>query len=226
MRDAAILSSGLQQWSAHSAPELPALLFRFKTLVPEEFALYFGMHGLDVLPDPVTAHAGQYILQRVSPSGTSTPMNYAATRAFFDGTVDATGRTTFGTTWAGRFRFAAVTSEAYRRCEVLEAIGRFDRIKRDVGSLTVAGSAVPVEQLITSEYGVALLLDSHINKPTAVKGVLQIACSGALPSDPDAREQKIVKRFHDTRDVAARTTRNETIDKQGFAVAHGTFTGW
>src|SRR5262249_25449264 len=43
MRDAGILSSGIHQWSAHSAPELPSLLFRFKRLSAEEFSLYFGM---------------------------------------------------------------------------------------------------------------------------------------------------------------------------------------
>lgn len=226
MRDAGILSSGIQQWSAHAARELPALLFRFKTLAPEEFSLYFGMCGLDVRPDPVSTHIGQFILHKVDTDGSATPMNYAATRTFFDGIVDASGHVTFGTGWACRFRLAAVTSELYRRCQVLEAIGRFDRIKRDVGSIAVSGSAVPVETLITSEYGAALLLDSHINKPNGVRPVLQVAASGPNPADPDQREERIVKKFHDTRSVAARNDRNRNIDNAGFATSHDTFAGW
>lgn len=226
MRDAGILSSGIQQWSAHAARELPALLFRFKSLAPEEFSLYFGMYGLDVLPHSGSTHVGQFILNDVDADGLSTPMDYAATRRFFDGTVDALAHVTFGTRWASRFRLAAVTSELYRRCQVLEAMARFDRVKRDVGSITVAGSAVPVETLITSEQGAALLLDSHINKPADVKPLLQAAASGPNSADPDQRERKIVKKFHDTRSVIARDDRNKHLDNAGFAIAHGTFAGW
>jgi hypothetical protein len=128
---------------------------------------------------------------------------------------------------ASRFRLASLTSEAYRRCQLLEAIGRFDRIKREVGNITVAGAAVAVETLITSEQGVALLLDSHINKPKKVKPVLQTAAQAPnMPADPDQRDRKITKSFHDARDVYDRTTRNKGVDAAAFDVAHGTFTGW
>ena len=227
LRDAGILSSGIHQWSAHSALELPSLLFRFKDLSPEEFSLYFGMYGLDVIPDPNPAHAGQFILQRVDANGTATSMDYNATRTFFDGSVEASGTVVFGTTWASRFRLASLASEAYRRCQLLAAIGRFDRIKRDVGNLTVSGTAIAVEALITSKQGAALLLDSHINKPSKVKPVLQTAAQAPnLPGDPDQRDRAITKSFHDTRDVYDRPTRNAGVDAAAFEVAHGTFTGW
>ena len=226
MRDAGILSSGIHQWSAHSLPELPALLFRFKNLAPEEYSLFFGMYGLDVIPDPNPAHVGQFILRRVDAAGAATNLDYAATRTFFDGAVVA-GKVVFGTTWAARFRLASVASEAYRRCQILEAIGRFDRIKRDVGNITVSGSAVAVETLISSKQGVALLLDSHINKPKKVKGVLQAAAQAPnMPADADQRDRKITKTFHDTRNVFDRPTRNAGVDAAAFDVAHGTFTGW
>jgi hypothetical protein len=227
MRDAGILSSGIHQWSAHAAAELPALMFRFKNLAPEEFSLYFGMYGLDIIPDPVAAHVGQFILQKVDANGVATNLDYAATRTFFDGTVEAGGTVVFGTTWASRFRLASLTSEAYRRCQVLEALGRFDRIKRDVGTIMVSGAAVAVETLITSRQGVALLLDSHINKPQKVKPVLQVAAQAPnMPADPDKRDRKITRSFQDTRDVYDRAGRNAGVDAAGFEVAHGTFTGW
>src|SRR5262249_32731909 len=100
MRDAGVLSSGIHQWSAHSAPELPSLLSRFKGISPEEFSLYFGMYGLDVIPDPNAAHVGQFILQSVDANGVATNLDYNATRAFFGGSVDAGGTVVFGTTWA------------------------------------------------------------------------------------------------------------------------------
>ena len=227
MRDAGILSSGIHQWSAHSAPELPSLLFRFKSLTPEEFSLYFGMYGLDVIPDPNAAHMGQFILRRVDASGAAVNMDYNATRTFFGGTVEAGGTVVFGTTWASRFRLVSLTSEAYRRCQLLEAIGRFDRIKREVGNITVAGTAVAIATLITSRQGVALLLDSHINKPKKVKPVLQVAAQAPnMPADPDQRDRKITRFFHDTRDVFDRVIRNQGVDAAGFDAAHGTFTGW
>ena len=164
-----MISSGIHQWSAHEPEELPSLLFRFKTLAADEWDLFFAAYGLDVEPDPDPAHAGQYVLQSVAADGTRTPMAHAAIQAFFGGTVGADATVSFGSDWAARFRLAALASEAYRRCQILEAIGRFDRIKRQVGSIEVAGTPVPVAQLIASKQGVALMLDSHINKPGRVE---------------------------------------------------------
>jgi hypothetical protein len=133
----------------------------------------------------------------------------------------------FGTAWAARFRLAALASEAYRRCQVLEAIGRFDRIKRQVGSIGVAGSPIPVAQLVSSKQGVALILDSHINKPDRVRANLRTAAqTPSLPSAADPRDRKITAVYHDIRDVYDRVHRNGGVDAQGFNVAHGSFTGW
>ena len=181
-RDLGVISSGIHQWSAHEPEELPSLLFHFKTLAADEWDLLFAAYGLDVEPDPDPAHAGQYVLQSVAANGTRTPMAYAAIRAFFGGAVGADGTVSFGTDWAARFRLAALASEAYRRCQILEAIGRFDRIKRQVGSIQVAGAPIPVEQLISSKQGVALVLDSHINKPGRVEAEPQDRRADAEPA--------------------------------------------
>jgi hypothetical protein len=224
-RDAGILSSGIHQWSAHSTPELGALLSRFKGLAADEFELFFRLYGLDVTP---AATAGSYQWQSLDATDAATPLTtWAQIQAFFEGTVDASGVDVFGTTWAARFRLAGLVSEAYRRSEILEAIARFDRIKRDVGTITVTGNAVPVEQLITSQQGAALLLDSHINQPSAVRAVLQAAAQAPnLPADPDQLDRRLTAVFETTRSVSDRTLRNQRIDAQSFDRAHGSFTGW
>ncbi|MFI5489885.1 hypothetical protein [Micromonospora echinaurantiaca] len=48
--DKATISTGIQQWSAHSNHELPVLLARFKRAAPDHYDLFFGMYGLDVEP--------------------------------------------------------------------------------------------------------------------------------------------------------------------------------
>jgi hypothetical protein len=223
-RDRGVISSGIHQWSAHAPNELPSLLFRFKTLAPDEFDLYFGIYGLDVDADP--AHPGQFRLLRVEPDDSRTVMAYAAIRTFFGGSVGADGVVSFETTWAARMRAAAVASEAYRRCQVLEAVGRFDRILAEIGAVHAGGADVALAQLISSRRGVALILDSHINVPGHVHDELETAALPNVPADADGRERTITQRYHDHRTVFDRTHRNAGVDAQHFDPAHGSFTGW
>jgi hypothetical protein len=44
--DIGIISTGLQQWSAHVGTELPVLLERFRVQAPEHYDLFFGVYGL------------------------------------------------------------------------------------------------------------------------------------------------------------------------------------
>jgi hypothetical protein len=66
----------------------------------------------------------------------ATDLNYNATRTFCDGFVESAGKVVLGTTWAARFRLTS------RRCQELAAIRRFERIRRDVGKITVGGTAI------------------------------------------------------------------------------------
>ena len=45
--DAGLISTGVQQWSAHSNKELPVVLARFKELAPDHYDAFFGLYGLD-----------------------------------------------------------------------------------------------------------------------------------------------------------------------------------
>ena len=92
---------------------------------------------------------------------------------------------------------------------------------------SVAGAPIPVAQLVSSKQGVALILDSHINKPGRVGPNLRTAAQTPnLPAAADPRDRKITAVYHDIRDVYDRVHRNQGVDAQGFDVAHGSFTGW
>jgi hypothetical protein len=229
-RDAGILSVGIHQWSAHAAKELPSLLFRFKHADPDGFDLHLRLHGLDVDEDP--AHPGQYRLLALSDRDVATPMPEGlARRPFFGGSLEG-GEWHFTAVWAARFRLLALVSASYRRCQLLEAVGRFDRILRDVGCITSAGTRYRTNHLISSAFGAALLLDSHINGPDNVHHQLQLAAdqAGAQPTD-DARDRNISSKYHDLRLSTTndlRTKRNKGVDNipHPFDEAHGSFSGW
>jgi hypothetical protein len=102
-RGAGLLAGGIDRWAAPSADRLPAVLARFKADAPDEFDLFFALHGLDVEPDP--AHAGRFRLRRFGADGSSTA-----------------GPLAFTPEWAARFRLPALVSVAYRRAQAVLAI--------------------------------------------------------------------------------------------------------
>jgi hypothetical protein len=119
-RDAKVLTIGLRNWAATEPAGIGAVLFEFKAQAPDEFDLYFALHGLDVDRDP--ADATRFRLRQIGPDGTSTVMNAAALQTFFGGTVDAKGNVTYTAEWAARFRLPALVSRRYRRAQVLVAV--------------------------------------------------------------------------------------------------------
>jgi hypothetical protein len=120
--DAGLVTVGLDQWSATADAGLPALLSTYKTSAPDEFDLFFALHGLDVQPGPPGGPAHQLLV--IGPDGTGTVPTADALRAFFGGTADAHGTITFDPAWAARFRLAALMSAAYRRVQVAQAAAR------------------------------------------------------------------------------------------------------
>jgi hypothetical protein len=226
MCDAALASSGFQQWSAHAANELPALLASFKSSAPDDFDLFFAMNRLDVQPVPGTP--GSFQLLQLDATDTGTPMSYAQIRSFLGGALSADGKTvTFTSDWAGRLRIVALASEAYRVCQLLTAASRFDRVAGDAGTLHIAGQSVAATQIMTSEFAAALLLDTDINRPAHVHGVLQAQASlPGLPADDAGRDTALTQRFHDNRNVYDRPHRNHRIDALPISHDHGSFGGW
>jgi hypothetical protein len=230
MQDAGILSTGIHQWSAHADLELPSLLHCFKQTNPDEFMLYFGLYNLDVRRDGQNS----FMLQSVQPNGSVTDLPVRQRRAFFGGTTSG-NLTTFRTDWAARVREASVASINYRAAQIREAVARFDRIQREVGNITVqlrgGRIQVPVNQLITSQFGAALVLDSHINLPGLVRPDLQrVANDVGTQPDEDALEQAIVNRYEAIRrtfDTPGRNARiHRRLDHRPGSHGHGSFAGW
>jgi hypothetical protein len=87
--------------------------------------------------------------------------------------------------------------------------------------------AIPIDQLITSRHGAALIFDSRINLPGLERRELQAAARdvGNQPND-DAPERAILGRYAATRTVQGRDRRNDSIDAQGLSRDRGSFAGW
>jgi peptidoglycan hydrolase-like protein with peptidoglycan-binding domain len=152
--DNAFLSFGLFQWTAGTGSakgELPALLARIKAEDRDLFDKYCGQHGLDVVgvtPGPVY---GYFSLRGAT---IKTPATKEQLRQ---------------APWAFYFWLAG-QDPAVQAMEIKHALGRLDqfysteRYKVDDKYL--------VSELVTSEYGVGLILDNHVNRPAYVKACL------------------------------------------------------
>jgi len=187
--DDAFLSFGALQWTAGAnddAGELPPLLSRFKQADAQAYADCFGAAGLDseMAEDP---GSGYFTL------------GGAALRSTADKTKLRTA------SWAYRF-WRAGHHPALRACEAELALSRIERFY----SATVEER--PIKQWITSELGVALLLDEHVNRPSHVRLTLTTAVqevTGALPPDPanwtTADEHKLIMAYIEARRPSSMT---------------------
>jgi hypothetical protein len=151
--DSAFLSFGLFQWTAGTGSakgELPALLARIKDEDRDLFDKYCGQHGLDVVevtPGPVK---GYFSLRGTK---IKTPAAKEHLRQ---------------APWAFYFWLAG-QDPTVQAMEIKHALGRLDQFysteRYKVGKHRVS-------DLVTSEYGVGLILDQHVNRPAHVKTCL------------------------------------------------------
>jgi hypothetical protein len=114
-----LVTAGLGHWGATDGTGLPALLFAYKTAAPDEFDLFFALHGLDVRHGP--AGGPQFQLLIIGPDGAGTVPAAGALQTFLGGSADASGAVTFSSDWVARFRLPALVSAAYRRVQVAQA---------------------------------------------------------------------------------------------------------
>jgi len=226
MQDSGIISVGLQQWTAPNELELPALLFRFRVAEPDEFALFFRLYRLDVRPAGQDPNGNpRFRLQRILPNGTAQDLAKQDVAGFFEGTK-AKGVTTFRSDWVARSRLAALASQIFRETEILEACARFERAVRDAGTIKVSGTQMSLNQLLTSKFGVALVLDQHINRPGFVHQDLQQAVNATKGPFGPSRQRAIVKKYAQIRRTFNTPTRNKNIVDQNLDEAPGSFVGW
>ncbi|HEX8098555.1 MAG TPA: SH3 domain-containing protein, partial [Pyrinomonadaceae bacterium] len=155
--DNAFLTFGAFQWTAgtgSAAGELPSLIARLKQTDAAVFNQLFGQSGLDVAS--VSSPAGQ------PPTGFFS-LNGATIKSVADKEKNLR-------TLERAFQFfKAGQNDTMRRVEVEHAAGRIDLFYRDA-SHKIRGRFVA--DFVTSEFGVALLLDEHVNRPGHVPGTL------------------------------------------------------
>lgn len=179
--DLAFMSFGIMQWTVgqKSDPgELAALLALLKNDDSGAFADCFGRFGIDV-----SIGAGQ-----------TTGFMVHDGRRLDGASKKAALRSP---EWAYRF-WRAGHHPATRRAQLRHAAGRIDRV---VG-LKVA--ARPLHDWLTSQVGIALLLDQHVNRPGHVPATLEAAlapllAAGTVPKDPaqwdDDDERRVLERY-------------------------------
>jgi hypothetical protein len=203
--DNAFLTFGAFQWTVgpgNGAGELPALLDRLKRRDSGTFNRYFGDHGLDISTisqPPGVTPTGFFSLNGTRLSSASQKERLRSLE------------------WAYQFWLAG-HDDVVRTVEVEHAIGRVDLFYRNpahkIGQFMVG-------DYVTSEYGVALLLDEHVNRPGHVPGTLAKAVesyvteSGRLdPSEwNDTDEARLLTRYISFRANTNMTDSNARADK-------------
>jgi hypothetical protein len=226
MRDR-ILSFGILGWSADDARELPSLLAHFDTMDHDDFDLFFGLYDLAARSAGMDARGAEtFALDRVEPNDTRVELATLDARRDFFGGRKAGTMTTFDTRWAARCRAAAIASWKLRATQIQEAMNRFNRIILDVGNLKVGGRPVPVNLLVTSQLGVALIFDAHMSMPGFVRDDLQKAVTASGVLDDDKLDEAITRNYRPIRHTNDTATRNKNIDALQLSVTHGSFKGW
>jgi hypothetical protein len=176
--DNCYLSFGLFQWTSGQASEpgeLPALVARVKQAAPAAFDDCFGRYGLDAKLPSAGATTGRLTLRGVDLVG---PLQKQQLR---------------GADWAYRF-WRAGHHHQVRAAAVAHAAARIRRFL----DAPVAGH--PLRQWLSSEHGIALVLDEHVNRPGHVPGTLgaAIAALGLGAPDP-AREAALIRAYEAAR---------------------------
>jgi hypothetical protein len=213
--DSAFMSLGLFQWTAGAdddAGELAGLLDALKSDAPPVFQDLFGAYGLDV---------------EVSGGGIIKTGFLTIGGAALD--ARAKKQQLRSADWAYRF-WRAGHHDAVRKCQCELAA------KRIAALAALRASGFSPTAWLTSEHGVALLLDEHVNRPGYVVGTLEDALQRAgTPNDPgrmdDAAEGALIAAYvaarNDTKmtdpeDRAARIA--DAVSKGELSATRGTYT--
>lgn len=146
--DRGFLSLGIYQWTLgrdDRMGELPALLKKVKALYPATFDTFFRAYGIDVSEDTNTTYG--YLTHNGIP--VSMPFQKDQFRE---------------PELAFRFWRAAQESDV----QAVQVEHALSRLKNFYWKDNYTAMGFTLNQLITSSYGVALLLDNHVNRPAWV----------------------------------------------------------
>ena len=162
--DNSFLSIGLFQWSMGASSnrgELAALLNKIKQIEPALFQHYFGQFEIDIAP------------------GTSQVYGFLTFKGRKVDTI--TEKNDFRTAGMGYRFWMACQHPAIQAIQVEHALSRLKTFYWKANK--VKGKALA--EVITSEYGVSLILDNHVNRPGYVMPCVRRAWDQAgLGGDP------------------------------------------
>ena len=207
--DNSFLSFGLLQWTAgpDGAPgELAVLVAQAKAADAGVFADCFGGYGLDAEVAGPASVTGFLTLDgaRLVSAADKTPLR--------------------GADWAYRF-WRAGHHPVIRACQLTLAASRIDRFL----TLPVAGR--PLNAWLSSELGIALILDEHVNRPGHVPGTLAaaLAAQGLAGADPGgwtgADEASLIAAYLTARAPTSMTDSQKRADHIAACVTAGELSG-
>ena len=204
--DDAFLSFGVLQWTAgtgNDAGELAAFLDLVRRTNADTFSAYFGRYGLGC---SVAAAASTTGLLTINGSALHSASDKQQLRR---------------AEWAYRF-WRAGQDDAIRRCELVHVARRIDQFYQE------AAAGHRIADWLTSELGVALVLDEHVNRPGHVPGTLT-ASIGKLPADTPApagwttpQEEVLIQLYIDARNETNMTHPEERAARIAECVHEGT----
>ncbi len=207
--DNAFLTFGIFQWTAGAgtgAGELPALLQRLKEKDLGVFQTYFGQFGLDVTGVNLTADVLPTGFFTLNGTRLRTPSQKERLRNL---------------AWAYRFWMAG-HNDVVRQVQIEHALGRVDLFYRSPRSRIVNRF---IGDYVSSELGVALLLDQHVNRPGHVPGTLARAVERLGSPDPtpwqDADESRLLDLYIQFRAATSMTDSTKRADTVRRAVTDG-----
>ena len=212
--DNAFLTFGTFQWTVGSdngAGELPALIARLKRTDLAVFNQLFGQFGIDIAS--VSSPPGQTPTGFFSLNGR--PIKTAADKEQQMRTLER----------AFQF-FKAGQNDVMRQVEIEQAASRIDLFYRDA-SHKINGRVIA--DFVSSEFGVALILDEHVNRPGHVPGTLAGAVNQFIStpgkSNPDTwtdqDEHKLMDIYIQRRNLTNMTDSQNRADRIRAAVTAG-----
>ncbi len=177
--DRAFFSLGIFQWTIGidgSTGELPALLKKYKTSFPGPFQQSLGVHGLGVSNDTTDT----YGFLTLNGNKIDQPSEKEQFRK---------------PEWAFHFWLAAQQPEL----QAVEIEHALSRLKAFYWNPRYAINGFTISEIITSEYGVALLLDNHVNRPSYVQPTLAQAMQKTGLNNPTmwgtAEERRLIDAY-------------------------------
>jgi peptidoglycan hydrolase-like protein with peptidoglycan-binding domain len=178
--DRGFVSLGIFQWTMGSGPgagELAALLKKIKTVYPHAFRVFFQSFGIDTSEDTNTTYGY---------------LTYNGRRIAEPHLKDQFREPE----WAFRFWRAAQNVDV-QSIQVKHAL---DRLNNFYWKDSFRVNGYGLNEVITSSYGVALLLDNHVNRPAWVDNCVELAMTTTgLTDSPnnwtDAEEKRLIEAY-------------------------------